>query len=394
MKKKLFIVLTILLILSGAITTVLHKEKQVAALSKPETAPYVFNGVKAYKGSMTNYLSFQGEFQSDNEAQVKTKLTGNILSILEEGTTFKKGDVLVKLDDREIADGINVLEFNKAALINEMEGLQTIVSAQKIQMENALKNYERNKTLFQSGALSGQALDNAQNLYQQAQSSYQDINTKLNVYQQKINSLNSQISQQKNLLSYTTILAPFDGVVAKKLLNTGELAGSTSPILQISGLGGYKVMVKVPVQVAAQINLQDDTLLTYGEQVVRAQIDKVLPAGENNLSVIELRLPNNTFQVPVHTFLQVQIPTGAQQNGIIIPVEAKFKNADNNTFAVKEVNGLAVIIPVKVLVENNQNACVEGNIQSGDTLVIGYESKLLNLPANTRIKVVLKNDNK
>ena len=150
---------------------------------------------------------------------------------------------------------------------------------------------------------------------------FQYSNTKLNIDQQKINSLDSQISQQRNLLSYTTVLAPFDGVVAKKLLNTGDLAGSTSPILQISGLGGYRVIVKVPVQVATQINRQDKSLVTYGDQVVKAQIDQVLPAGENNLSVIELRLPDNTFQVPVHTFLQVQIPAVAQQNGIIIPVD-------------------------------------------------------------------------
>jgi RND family efflux transporter MFP subunit len=55
------------------------------------------------------------------------------------------------------------------------------------------------------------------------------------------------------MLGYATVRAPFDGVVARKLANAGDLAAPGQPLLELEGLTDFQVEAAVPDSLAAKL---------------------------------------------------------------------------------------------------------------------------------------------
>lgn len=54
------------------------------------------------------------------------------------------------------------------------------------------------------------------------------------------------LHEARTLLGYTRVTAPFDGTVARRLVNPGDLATPGTPLLELSGTSGLRVEVEVP----------------------------------------------------------------------------------------------------------------------------------------------------
>lgn len=141
-----------------------------------------------------------GEIETDN-AQVSahtsilsSKVSGVIEEVVvEENTRVKAGQVLVRIDRRDLTNKNNQLNATLKSL-----------DAKLIQMK---KDYDRAKNLFNDKAISAQEMDLAQSRLDQARA--------------ERDSINSQIDQNKLDLEFTEIKAPADGLVGKKNAEKG-----------------------------------------------------------------------------------------------------------------------------------------------------------------------------
>lgn len=59
------------------------------------------------------------------------------------------------------------------------------------------------------------------------------------------------LRESRALLSYTRVTAPFEGTVARRLVNPGDLATPGTPLLELSGSSGLRVEVEVPASLPA-----------------------------------------------------------------------------------------------------------------------------------------------
>lgn len=120
-----------------------------------------------------------------------------------EGQKVKKGDLLVKIDDRDCQN-----------VYTQVKGELTSLLARKADSE---RNFQRISSLYKNGAVSQQQFD-------ASQTSYSDIKAKNDV-------ISAQVSQAQLNLDNTQIKAPFDGVVAKKSVEEGQLAAPGVPLI-------------------------------------------------------------------------------------------------------------------------------------------------------------------
>jgi membrane fusion protein (multidrug efflux system) len=132
------------------------------------------------------------------------KVGGFITKVnVNEGQKVKANDVLAEIDDRDYQ---SVLTQANANLIS--------VEARKKEAE---KNYRRITELFAQGAVAQQQFDTAN-------SSYSEIKA-------KYDSLSAQVAQAELNLENTKIKAPFDGFIAKKSVEIGQLASPGVPVI-------------------------------------------------------------------------------------------------------------------------------------------------------------------
>jgi RND family efflux transporter MFP subunit len=59
------------------------------------------------------------------------------------------------------------------------------------------------------------------------------------------------VREAEVMLGYTTVRAPFDGVVARKLAHAGDLAAPGLPLLEIEGTADFQVEAGIPDSLAA-----------------------------------------------------------------------------------------------------------------------------------------------
>lgn len=189
---------------------------------------------------------------------VVARVGGYVDSIsFEENTHVKKGQVLVKLDDRDYKVKV---EQAKAAQVSAGAGIGVSKSqiftttansasaraqaeSAKAKLEQAQKDYDRYANLVKDGSVTRQQFDQAkanrdvaQANYGAAQEQYKAAREQIGTTRNELKVTNTGVNQRqadvdfaKLQLTYTTVYSPASGIVSKKNVQKGQLvqAGQT-----------------------------------------------------------------------------------------------------------------------------------------------------------------------
>ena len=152
--------------------------------------------------SVVPYIEQTGNTQAVNTVDLVARVEGFLTKVeYKDGQFAKKGDPLFKIDpttyDAKVKQADAELASAKALLLQ------------------AEAEFKRQETLLRQNV-------SAQNTYDQAKAK-RDSN-QANVENQSANLIIAQAN-----LDYTGVVAPFDGIVTKRLVSVGELVGATSP---------------------------------------------------------------------------------------------------------------------------------------------------------------------
>ncbi|MEJ5351692.1 MAG: biotin/lipoyl-binding protein [Melioribacteraceae bacterium] len=192
------------------------------------------------------------------EIDVSSKIPGRIDTILvKEGDIVRKGDILAKLESKELdakleqAKGAMEAAKSKMTLIKkgvrkeEKEAAEKLYLQAKSQYEYALKTWERFKKLYQDGVISSQEMDEIDFKYKAALNQMEAAKAKYDMAlngarQEEIDAAESLFHQAENAykeaLAYydeLKIKAPVSGEVYKIISDEGEIINSGYPIFTL-----------------------------------------------------------------------------------------------------------------------------------------------------------------
>ena len=187
-----------------------------------DTRPSVM-AIHPEKRDIEIYTEQIGTVAPISSVSVFPKMVGEVLSV-----NFNQGD--------------NVNAGDELATINSdaLTSLKIQMDAAKVGMEDAAAALARTKALADTGAVSAQALEQANSAA---------ASTGLNYEAAK-----SQYDLQS---SYTSIKAPISGVVETKNIEVHDMLSGTAPIAVISGNEGMEVKFGVTGEVQSRLNQGD-----------------------------------------------------------------------------------------------------------------------------------------
>lgn len=190
-KKKLFIWLGIL----GAMALfvyffILKKEKTGGVLRKAVVE----------KGDIRNEISATGTINPISTIAVGTQVSGIISKIY------------VSYNDR-VRKGQVIAEIDKTALLASLKDAEASQYRTKVLMEQAKKEYDRNKVLLEEQAITQVEYDQAYYAYLTAEANY--------------NSAVYQTEKARTNLGFATIIAPINGVILSKDINVGQTVAAS-----------------------------------------------------------------------------------------------------------------------------------------------------------------------
>ncbi len=360
----IFVVLAVALAVGG-ILIVRHKKKELAKTPPPARTLMAVNTVRVQYGDLDDTRQYLGILRARVSGQVSSQLAARIISVqVREGDVVKKGRIVVVLDSRIQRDKAN-------SLMAQVDAARTALATYE-------GIYHRDLVLYQNKGLSKEALDRSDMARAAAES--------------RLKALESSLGIARIELSYTRLAAPYKALVIRRLMEPGDLALPGKPILAIDALGrGYKLLVSLPQNIFPVLKSGDPVRIVSGagtRRTVDASISSLYPAGPADmLPVCEVDLAARPFGLPAGSSIGV-VFTVAKARGFIVPQRAVLHEASGNFVFMVDKNGAVRIVPIKMLVQNPDLACVTGNLAAGQQIVVAGEDVLLRLHQGRKVRPV------
>lgn len=249
------------------------------------------------RGDVVSQLSLSGPISGTESADVVSNLHAEVLEIrVKEGDWVEKGQVLAVLDQTDVQKEVDIAQNSYELAVSEYnENIRDTKNGYEkaLQDYNTAKlNYDRNKVLFDSGAVSSsefEGISNGLNDARRAVEAYTVENGQAvpdKSYELKMKSAQFELDQRKRNLEDTEVKSPISGTVVRVNSKVGQFADKPEdekPMfiienleqlemeLQISEYSIGKVSVGLPVEITADI---------LGGKSVSGTVTSISPTGE------------------------------------------------------------------------------------------------------------------
>lgn len=250
--------------------------------------------VEAKPVSVPIRVEVTGQVAPIFQATLSSRIQGTIDTLLvREGSKVSKGQLLIRLDSRD---------------------LQADLARAHAEIENAKAHLDRMNQLYAQDAVSKQEMENATRAHRVADANRKAVEAQL---------------------SYTTVRAPFDGIITEKQVEAGELASPGQPLLKMED--------PLRLRLEATVAEGDLRLVSRGDKI-RVVIDAV--GGQELIGIVSQILPAGDPQT--HTFtVKVDLP---KVEGLRTGMFGRFPLEKGVT--------QTILVPVTALVERGELSSV------------------------------------
>ena len=246
-----------------------------------------------YPSQSFTLLNASGYVVAQRKAAVASKATGRLEWLgVEEGSKVKKGDVIARLEGRDVAASRDQAAAN-------LDNARSALEQSKAELNDATLNFNRGKELLAKGFISQMDYDTADARYRRAQAAVSGAES-------AIISAQAALKGAEVAVEYTLIRAPFDAVVLTKDADIGDMV---TPL-------GAAANAK-----AAVVTIADMSSLQVEADVSESNLEKVERGQPCEIQLDAF--PESRFRGVVHMI----VPT-ADRSKASVMVKVRFLNKD------------------------------------------------------------------
>ncbi len=305
-------------------------------------APAAVVVVEAELRQLTPLIQVSGTVISRNDARLAAQVEGRVTWMSDIGTHLQAGERAAQLDDVIIR---NLLVEAEAGIVREQAEV-TFYAAE----------VKRLRQLAKDSHAAQSRLDQAQR--------------DLSVARSALSAARARGEQAREKLQRTGIKAPFAGVVSDRYIEVGEWAESGTAIVRLVDTAALEVRAWVPLTALPFIHPQAELELTVKGRVTRAQVRTLVPVGDEQSRLYEMRLSLDDGAWSAGQGVRIAIPTAEPQSAVVIPRDALVLRVDGaSVFRILEDDTAERISVIPGIADGDWIA-VSGGIGSGDRVVV------------------------
>jgi RND family efflux transporter MFP subunit len=188
----------------------------------------------------------------ENQVDVAAQREGVVVQIsVEPGTRVRKGQLLAKLDDRQV---VADLEGARAKTASTEADLNNWKSEAKV-LESDL---QRAHKMWDARLITQEQFEHAQF---KAEADQWDVKR---VEQLLINARDNELSLELEL-EKTRVTAPFDGIVARRYVRVGQTVARDERLVWVTATGPLRVRFTLPSRFLSQLKVGQRVVLTVAD---------------------------------------------------------------------------------------------------------------------------------
>ncbi len=351
------------------------------------------------KGEFNDYITVIGQVEPITTIYLDALEGGRVVErYIEEGEMVKKGDVILKLENRELYQTILISEtslaekenYLRTARINfEVDRIQSKrnLLENKLQLSKATRKFEQNKKLFENQLI-------AKEEYLQAEEDYMYQKELLEINKQKavsdslikvkdIVQLEADMLKMRKALMYVQerldnllVKASIAGQLGMLNAEIGQQLGQGTSLGQINVLSGYKVQALIDEHYIDRIMPDLTASLNRQDKEFNMRVRKVYPEVRQGQFKIELvftdSIPENMRTGQTY---HIKLRMGEPAEAILVPQGAFYQSTGGQWIYVLDKSGkTALKRNIKIGSKNPTYFEVLEGLQPGEKVITsGYE---------------------
>lgn len=279
---------------------------------------------------------FPGKLIPSDQSRLAFEIPGKINSInVDIGDEVILGDELASLDDREALAQLN---------------------QSKAKFDLAEQVLARYIDLRADGHISTQDLDKAESDQIVAKSQYDFYRVKF---------------------EQTKLLAPFNGIIQNRFLDTGSVINAGVQVLEILGSSNVEARISIPMNYMDKVKIGEEYEFDIRGISAKAKLERLAPmstGGSNNrLAIFRF----NTFFNP-GSIVKLKLSMTEKAKGTWVPIKS-LSQSEQGIWAIYTINEQQVVVRdlVDVIYFEDEYAFVSGTLNNGDLVILGGAQKTI-----------------
>lgn len=345
---------------------------------------------QVYPSQAFTLLNASGYVVAQRKAAVASKATGQLEWLgVEEGSRVQQGQVIARLENRDVAATRNQAAAN-------LTNARAVLEQAKAELNDASLNFNRQKELISQGVVAKADYDAAEARYKRAKAGVAAAEANIKAVSSALHGAEAQVD-------YTLIRAPFNAVVLTKNADVGDIvtplgaaANAKAAVVTIADMDSLQVEADVSESNLEKIKVGQPceiTLDALPDIRFRGITHTIVPTADRSKATVMVKvkfvdqdrriLPEMSAKV---AFLERPVQPGEQRPVVAVNPQAVLSQDQKHfVFIVKEDK--AVKVPISTGARIGDLLQLTSGIKAGDKIVLRPVDKLKD---GSRIKTAEK----
>ncbi|MBL4746490.1 MAG: efflux RND transporter periplasmic adaptor subunit [Flavobacteriaceae bacterium] len=315
--------------------------------------------------STQGFTTSSGKIVAANSATISTRTMGFVSKFtLKPGDKVRKGQILIQLNSSDI-------DAKKAQVAASI--LEATAS-----LKNSQINYNRYTTLFKSNSASQKEMD--------------DISVQYSIAKARLSSIKAKESEINALRAYSTIRAPFTGVITNTYIEQGDMASPGKPLIDMENQHNYEVNTMVSEHIIGKIakDMNVEVLLKSNPEILKGLVSEISTSSNNTGGqyLVKIKLVSSIKNVFSGMYVSIQFPISSEkeeQNSVLIPRSALVKKGELLGVYTLNKDNIALLRWLRVGRIYGENIQILSGLSQGESYVLSAE-----LPIYNGVKILIK----
>lgn len=382
------------------------------ALMKNGTKAIEVEAASAKKGDIAEYVEELGLIESENKASIYAPTAGRVTEVMAEvGDVIDKGDILVKLDSEQLSRQIMELEAQKAALTaqyneaikpidnKEIEKLELQLSNQKREIEEAKRQRDANKVLYDAEAISYDEYHTSEVALNDEETQLEGIQLDLDLikkpvssniaagYKAQLRQLDIQMEQLRSQGEDFVVTSPLKGTIMMKSVEIGSYVQPGTEVMEIGD--GESLYIESDVLVSEIGKIKDGSKVEIshkdlGIEGAKGTIRKIYPRAFSKVSDLGVDQKRIKVEIAIESEikglrpgydLDLKIIVNSKSDTLMIPENAVFEKEGKDYVFVNE-NGTAMLREIQKGIESSKQIEIISGLQEGEEVILSPDEAL------------------
>jgi len=346
------------------------------------------------QGKFDDYITINGNVAPIATIYMDAYEGGRVTEkLIEEGAMVKKGDIILKLENRALYEQILASESNLALKQNDLrstrlafdsrqvEGKKSLATAE-YELQRLKRNFAQNEALYKDELISSEEYLTSKENYELSQRQYEIIklqteqddelrSTSLATLDSDLERMQKTLSMVYERIDQLNVRAPADGQLGFLDAEIGQSIAQGERIGQINVLTDYKIEAMIDEHYIDRVTRDLTAILERNGNEYALRLRKVYPEVRNGRFKVDLVFSGEKPEtIRTGQSYNIKLQLGESSDALLLPKGSFFQSTGGQwIFVVNPDGGEAIKREIRIGKQNSRYYEVLDGLQDGESVI-------------------------